>query len=342
MTPCRFMNSWRPMQSGNRILVIKLGALGDVVLASAHIRRIVEAYPDARVTLLTSPGCSALLQGQPGLEVVAFRRHGVAEMWRVLTWLRRSRFDVVFDLQGSRRSRLMTQVSAARRRIGEKPCFAYTHSPPPGSDKQHAFDRLNTLLVSQGIEAATPKAWLSVPEHAVTQMKAWLDEHALAASKLVLLHAGSSRRWPSKRWEAACYAELAVELEHRGYQVIWIGADADAAVNRQLATHAGIDATGEFSLVQLAALGGHASFAVVNDSAPMHVLAATGLPVYAFFGPTDWQRSHALGQEQQVLRHAVDCSPCHLPVCPPERGHACLRSITPAMVIERLERDGLI
>jgi ADP-heptose:LPS heptosyltransferase len=74
----------------------------------------------------------------------------------------------------------------------------------------------------------------------------------------------------------------------------------------------------------------------------MHVLAAAGLPVYAFFGPTDWRRSHALGQEQHVLHHAVDCSPCYLPVCPPARAHACLHGVKPAMVIERLEQDGRI
>ena len=342
MTPCRYMNSWRPMQSGNRILVIKLGALGDVVLASAHIRRIVEAYPDARVTLLTSPGCSELLQGQPGLDVVVFRRRGVVEMWRVLAWIRRSRFALVFDLQGSLRSQIMTRVSRAYRRIGREPGFAYTHAPPADGDRRHAFDELNDLLVSQHIDAATPQAWLSVPEDANTRLDAWLDDHDLRTSKLVLMHAGSSRRWLSKRWEAANYAELALELERRGCKVVWIGGDEDMDVNRQLAGYTGIDTTGRFGFTELVVLGRRASFAVVNDSAPMHLLAAAGLPVYAFFGPTDWQRSHAPGQESHVLHHAVDCSPCHLPICPPERGHACLHGITPAMVIERLEQDGRV
>ena len=330
------------MQPGNRILVIKLGALGDVVLASAHIRRIVEAFPDTPVTLLTSPGGGELLQGQPGLEVVTFRRRGAAEMGRVLAWLRRRRFAVVFDLQGSLRSRIMTRVSGARRRIGREPGFAYTHAPPVGGDSKHAFDELNNLLVSQDIDAATRDAWLYVPEDANKQLGAWLDSQGLQLAKLVLMHAGSSSRWLSKRWDATHYAGLAMELEHRGYKVIWIGGDEDADVNRCLAGDTGIDATGRFSFTELVVLGRRAEFAVVNDSAPMHVLAAAGLPVYAFFGPTDWRRSHAPGQGSQVLRHAVDYSPCHLPVCPPERGHACLHGITPAMVVERLERDGRI
>ncbi|UCC57519.1 MAG: glycosyltransferase family 9 protein [Gammaproteobacteria bacterium] len=328
------------MQAGNRVLVIKLGALGDVVLASAHIRCIVEAYPDARVTLLTTPGCSELLQGQSGLEVVAFRRRGFAEMWRVLTWLRRSRFAVVFDLQGSLRSRIMTRVSGACRRIGREPGFAYTHALPAGGDRKHAFDELNDLLASQGIDVAAPQAWLAIPEDANNRMDAWLDHHDLQTAKLVLMHAGSSHRWPSKRWETAHYAGLAQDLERRGYKVIWIGGEEDKDINRQLAGYAGIDATGQFSFIRLAALGRRACFAVVNDSAPMHLLAASGIPVYAFFGPTDWERSHASGQAQHVLHNAVDCSPCYRRMCPPERSHACLSGITPAMVIDRLERDG--
>jgi ADP-heptose:LPS heptosyltransferase len=74
----------------------------------------------------------------------------------------------------------------------------------------------------------------------------------------------------------------------------------------------------------------------------MHVLSTANLPVYAFFGPTDWRRSHALGQQQRVLTNPVSCSPCFLPVCPSERRHECLQGISPALVIARLEADGLL
>mgnify|MGYP000588531947 CR=1 FL=1 len=70
--------------------------------------------------------------------------------------------------------------------------------------------------------------------------------------------------------------------------------------------------------------------------------AAAGLPVYAFFGPTDWRRSHALGQQDRVLTNPVPCSPCHLPVCPPEKRHTCLDGITPAAVLARMESDGVL
>jgi ADP-heptose:LPS heptosyltransferase len=325
---------------GNRILVIKLGALGDMVLATPHVRAVVEAYPEADVTLLTSPACAGLVQGLPGLEVVAFRRRGFAEMWRVLTWLGRRRFAVVFDLQGSLRSRIMTGCSGARQRIGRRPGFAYTHAPLAGDGAAYAFDALNRTLAAAGIDPAPPQAWLPAPDAAESNVAGWLERNGLAQRRRVLLHAGSSGRWSSKRWEEAHYATLAGALAERGYAVIWIGADEDRDVNRRLAGQIGVDATGAFSLVELAALGRRAEFAVVNDSAPMHVLSASGLPVYALFGPTDWRRSHALGQAERVLVNPVACSPCHRPVCPPGFGHRCLRELTPAQVLSRLAADG--
>jgi len=279
------------MAGSNRILVIKLGALGDMVLATPQLRAVVEAYPEAEVTLLTSPACAALVQGLPGLEVVAFRRRGFVEMVRVLAWLRRRRFAVVFDLQGSLRSRIMTRCSGARQRIGRRPGFAYTHAPAASAGSVHAFDASNRLLAAAGLDPAPPLAWLPSSAKAQAKVVDWLECHGLAARPCVVLHAGSSARWPSKRWEESHFADLAAALAGRGCGVVWIGADEDRELNRRLAGRVGVDATGAFSLPELAALGRRAAFAVVNDSAPMHILSASGLAVYALFGPTDWRRS---------------------------------------------------
>ena len=233
----------------NRILIIKLGALGDVVLATPHMRAIVEAYPEAEVTLLTSPACAVLVQGLPGLEVAVFERRGFAEMWRVLAWLRRRRFAVVFDLQGSLRSRLMTRCSGARQRIGCRPGFAYSQAPIAADETLHAFDALNRLLAVAGIDPAPPQAWLPVTDATEAKVTDWLECHGLAHKRRVLLHAGSSERWPSKRWEEAHFATLAMALAERGYAVIWIGANEDRDLNRRLARQVGMDASGAFNLV---------------------------------------------------------------------------------------------
>lgn len=330
------------MTPSDRILVIKLGALGDVILALPHIRRIVAAHPDASVTLLTAPEYADLVSSEAGLVVTAFRRRGFFEMSRLLAWLRRQRFGVVYDLQGSLRSRVMTRVSGARRRIGRRVDTVYTHAPAAAGKAVHAFDVLNRVLECAGIEPATPRLDLEAGAPARQEVADWLRERGAQQARLVLMHAGSSERWLSKRWDEKRYLELAQLLEARHCRAVWIGAAADRELNRRLSSVAGMDATGAFDFRQLVALGQQAAFAVVSDSGPMHILAAAGLPVYAFFGPTDWRRSHALGQAGRVLTNPVPCSPCHLTVCPPGKRHLCLDVISPADVVARLEQDGLL
>jgi ADP-heptose:LPS heptosyltransferase len=323
------------------VLVIKLGALGDVVLSMPQLLRLVETHAGDRVTLLTAPAYEELVAGLP-LQVVAFQRKGFVEMLRVLRWLLGQHFDVVYDLQGSLRSRVMTLLTQAGKRVGRNPGIAYTHTPLSMSASVHAFDRLNDLLEAGDIEAAAPALQLPVSEIAASRVTAWIQEHGLASRRLVLIHAGSSRHWPAKRWGEAHYRALAIRIETYGFVVIWIGGEDERPLNRRLARHAGVDATDVFSFAELLALADHAAFAVCNDSGPMHVLSAVEVPVYAFFGPTDWRRSHALGQAARVLVNPVPCSPCHLPVCPPGHQHACLQDIAPETVLARLEADGLL
>lgn len=323
-----------------RTLIIKVGALGDVVLCTPQIARILEQH--AAVWLLTAPAFAPLFAGHPRLKVVSFPRHGARALWAALRWVRRQQFTTVYDLQGSDRSRALTLLSGATKRVGLAPRWLYTHSPPHDDVREHVFPRLNRLIEAAGLTAAEPcpGLWPAASEHA--QVQEQLARAGLADRAIAVLHAGSSARWPSKRWPSGHFIELARGIEAAGIRVIWIGGPDEVELNRALAAQVGCDLTGAFSIPGLAELARLARFAVVNDSGPMHLLSAAGIPVYAFFGPTDWRRSHAVGQRERVLTHAVECSPCHLTECPPARQHACLALVTPEQVLERLRSDGLL
>jgi ADP-heptose:LPS heptosyltransferase len=327
--------------ASRHILIIKLGALGDVVLATPLLARLLDVHAADRVTLLTAPAYRELLSGFQDLDIVAFKRKGLLSMSRLLRWLLGQQFDVVYDLQGSLRSRVMTLLTQAQQRAGPVPALAYTQSPLPGNQGVHAFDRFNAVLLAAGLDAAPAVPQLPLSKAAVSRVEVWLQQQDLGGRRLLLMHAGASPRWPSKRWPEPYFLELALALEDRGMTVIWLGGEAERDLNRRLAGKTGVDATAAFDPGELAALGHRAAFAMTNDSGPMHVLSTAGIPVYAFFGPTDWQRSHALGQSAQVLVNPVPCSPCHLQVCPPQRQHICLAGITPETVLARLEADGL-
>lgn len=325
----------------DRTLIIKVGALGDVVLCTPQIERILERHAD-EVWLLTSPPFATLFAGHPRLRVRAFPRQGARAMWDALRWVRAQRFKTIYDLQGNDRSRALTRLSGAPRRVGIAPRWIYTHSPERDDIREHVFPRLNRLIESAGLPAAEPRPRLWPADSERRAVNERLASLGLAGRPFALLHAGSSARWPSKRWALERYVALALGIEAAGIAVLWIGAADERELNRAAAMQTGQDMTGVFSIAGLYELARQARFAAVNDSGPMHVLAAAGIPVYAFFGPTDWRRHHAVGQAERVLIHPVECSPCYLGECPPARRHVCLAGIAPEAVLERLRRDGLL
>jgi ADP-heptose:LPS heptosyltransferase len=326
-----------------RILIIKVGALGDVIISIPHIKQIIDNYPQAEIWLLTAPAFAALFREYPRLEVIFFPRQGIRAFFAALGWIRNQAFETVFDLQGSDRSKTMTALSGAARRYGLGPGFPYTCCPPNKGivgGEVHSFNRLNRLLETIGLPPASADPYLEASEEQRQVVSNWLQEQNLLGRELVLIHAGSSPRWESKRWVNAHLITLATALEQQGLVVIWVGGPEDAFLNRTLSQVIGVDATAAFSLLELAELAQRARFGVATDSAPMHIMAAAGLPVYALFGPTDWRRSHGLGQEERVLSRWVRCSPCYLPQCPPERAHRCLAELKPETVLARIRHDG--
>ncbi|RJQ49480.1 MAG: glycosyltransferase family 9 protein [Gammaproteobacteria bacterium] len=328
-----------------RVLIIRLGALGDVAIATPFIEKILESYPESEVWLLTAPPYRELFINHPQLKVQTFPRKGLKAMCAALAWVNARKFDAVYDLQGTLRSRLLAIASRARLCAGLNRGFPYTHTPPPRGDARpdnHIFARFNAILQCAGLPAAEPRVMLVTDAAEREHVQRWLREKSLSGRPLVLMHTGSSARWVSRRWEERHFAELARALHERGLHVIWVGGPEERELNARLAAHGGVNAAEAFSVLELVELARQARFAVTNDSGPMHIIAAAEIPIYALFGPTDWRRSHALGQGGRVLTHSVPCSPCYLPVCPPQREHRCLRDLTPQAVLQRLITDGML
>lgn len=325
-----------------KILIIKLSSLGDVCMALPHIEVITRYHTEAEIWVLTGSAYVDFFKYHPRLNVAVLDRSGFwdeGNTFKAIRWIRRMRFDTLFDLQGNRTSRLLVRFSRSPNRVGRQPDSLYTIYPPTPytrKTRQHIFDRMNEMLVAAGLPAAEPHARLYLPDADVHNIELWKKTHHLTDGCYVLLHAGSSPEWSSKQWPHDHFARIAVMLENTGLSCIWIGAGEDREINRSLALQAGIDATDEFSLSQLYFLAKGARFGITNDSGPMHVLAVSGLPVYGFFGPTDFIRSHAVGQRERVFNRGLSCSPCFLKKCPPQYRHACLADIQPEEVFNRV------
>jgi ADP-heptose:LPS heptosyltransferase len=310
-----------------RILIIKLGALGDVVMATPLIRLIQSRHADARCALLISDDFASLFANWPGLEVASFPRRGFGPMLRAVSWIRRGRFTRIYDLQSSDRTGLLCALSGVPVRVGNHPRFPYTHHPASRwRGQSHIFTRMIEVLRAGGIDAPPGAPSLPATDADRAAARAWLEDHGLQRAPWIMLHAGASPAHPEKRWPG--FAQLCSALRERGVAAVAAGANQDAEINRELAAAGAIDATGDFTLPQLVEVGRYARAAVTNDSGPMHVLSCAAIPVYGLFGPTDWRRTHAVEQADRVIA----AGPCPTP----------LAALSAETVLRRLKADGLI
>lgn len=266
--------------AGRRILVIKLGALGDFFLAQTAFAGIRRHHAGDHLTLLTIPALAPLAR-QSGLfdAVLEDPRGRSPDAYRTLrSILREGRFDRVYDLQGqSRTERYFWLMAPGPWPEWSGPARGCSHPDRyPGRARLPAGERHARQLRPFGIE---------LPEHPDL---GWLDGERPAdapAGPYALLFPGSAPHRPEKRWPAERYGALAASLAARGLTPVVAGTAAEtplAAAIRAACPQA-IDLTGRTSLAELAGLARHAAVAVGNDTGPTHLAAAVGTPTVALF-----------------------------------------------------------
>lgn len=264
-----------------RILVIKLGAFGDFIVALAAMKAIREAHADAHVTLLTTPPFAGVARASGLFDTVRDdgRPRGVLGQMALARTLRRARFDRVYDLQRNDRSRLIFHVLRfGRRDLEWSGIFpgASHHMPDPREPRRHAAVRYADQLRVAG---------LTVPE--------WPDIGFLdgdlsglpVPQRFVLLIPGGAPQRPAKRAPAATYAAVARHALAHGLTPVLIGTDKEAeaidAVARAVPDCVSFRGRTDFG--QLAALARRAAGAVGNDTGPMHLIAVAGCPSVVLF-----------------------------------------------------------
>jgi ADP-heptose:LPS heptosyltransferase len=285
-----------------RILVIKLGALGDIVLALGPFAAIRRDHSDAQITLLTTrPYVDFLKPSGYFDDIWVDDRPSLfqtSRWWNLRRRLRGGHFDKVYDLQTSDRTgwyfRLMGPGARPQWSGIARGC-SHPHANPE-RDFMHSIVRQNEQMAMAGID--------DVPDTDLTWVTARIDRFGLADRFCLLVPGGAPHR-PAKRWPADSYGALSVRLAADGIQPVILG----TAEETKLATLIGnccdrvIDLTGQTSLAEIAALARAASGAVGNDTGPMHMIAAAGCPsVVLFSGASDPSLTAPRGPETHILQ----------------------------------------
>jgi ADP-heptose:LPS heptosyltransferase len=319
-----------------RLLIIKLRAVGDVLLSTIVTGNLRRAFPGAHIDFLTEPPGADILKGNPYLDQVIVYDRATMTGPGLIRRVRSNRYDLVLDLFGNPRTALITRLSGARLRVGYRfrgRSYAYNHIVEPRGDKVH-----NTQFNLDALEAIdVPVVDRSLHFYYSHDDESYIDDYLARAGLKNRFRVGliTGGGWYTKRWGLQNYAALADRLVDR-YQAAIIlpwgpGQFSDTEhIQSMMRREAFVPPA--TTLQQLGVLLKRCAVVVSNDSGPMHIAAAVGTPVLGIYGPTDPRLQGPYGPHHLVVRNEeVPCLGCNLTKCP--IGHPCMLELS----VERVE-----
>ncbi len=328
----------------NRVLIVRLGSLGDIVHAIPVAAALDRAFPAARIDWLVSAKHREILDLVP----VVDRRLAIgdrgeagdgAPMLAAIRELRRAHYDVALDLQGLLKSAALARSAGAGRVIGFSSRYVreslarvfYTDAHDPGG-VPHIVRQNLALLEPLGITAAAPEFPI---DRVDSEMARQMSERT--SGRYALLNPGAT--WPNKRWPPSRFAAVAASLgdRHRLASVVLWGPGEQPLAEAVVAAAAGAAILApRTSIADLVALARGAALMVSGDTGPMHVAAAVGAPIVGIYGPTRPSRNGPWSPNDVTVSRDAVCQCHHRRRCRLER--MCLLDIEVDDVLSAVER----
>lgn len=276
-----------------RVMVIKLSALGDFVLALAAMKRIRQAHSKAHITLLTTPPFEALAKICPYFNTVdtGGRPQSFVDWIDLRRRIKTAGYDYIYDLQTSAQSSRIFHLLRPVPPVwsGVALGCALPHRNPLRNG-MHTLERHADQLMYAGIwdDAPTTPGSAPAPDLSWVLKAPAAERPAPGANRprpYVMFVPGAAAHRPEKRWPVESYAELARILYSRGLDIVIIGGpqEAELAHAIQRSTPGARDLTGRTDFAKVALLGARAALAVGNDTGPLHLAAAAGAPTIVLF-----------------------------------------------------------
>jgi heptosyltransferase II len=324
------------------VVVPQTSFLGDVVLTTPLLTALRRRLEPRRLVVVVRPEARALVDGHPDVDAVLLDdKHGADRGLRGALGVARRLRDEAFDLAVVPHRSLRTALVVAAARIPRRIGFDASRGARLFSERvrrdptRHDVERNLALMGPLGGWSEPPRLHVPVRPEAAERAAALLPP---GEGPLVVLAPGSV--WPTKRWTAAGFAIVGRRLAADGARVLVIGGPGDVDVAAEVVALGGgriASVAGQTDLATSVALVDRAAVLVGNDSAPMHVAGARGVPVVAVFCATTPAFGYGpWGERARVVQVDLDCRPCARHggrVCP-RRTEDCLRLVEPEAVLD--------
>lgn len=336
-----------------RILLIRLSAIGDIVFASPIIHALRQHYPEAHIAWLTEPAQAQLLEHHPGLdEVIVWPKTTWRQLWKTRQYrtllreyrifsanLKARQFDTAIDMQGLLKSGIWARLSRASQRIGlgsrEGSQYLMTQVIEKGGDSTMIGSEYRHLAKTLGLKTTPFPMHIQSDLHSRRHSDAIINENGLDNGFAVICPFTTR---PQKHWFSDAWQTLIPMIRQQlDMPVVMLGGPADIAAAEDIKHGIDIiDLTGKTSLLEANALISRCKLLIGVDTGLTHLGSAWEKPTIALFGST-CPYLNTDSPRTRVIWHGLDCSPCRRnPSCNGQ--FTCLRDITAEEVLQEARK----
>ncbi|UCD70737.1 MAG: glycosyltransferase family 9 protein [Syntrophobacterales bacterium] len=337
----------------DRILIIRLSAIGDVVRALPAVNALRDRFPTAHIAWVSEEKARDVLTYQPEIdETIVFQRNRwkkgilnpltflrtIGEVYRFVKELRSKNWDIALDFHGIFKSGLISYISGAKERVGfgRGYCREWNHlfhnrKVRPKSNRISRFERNFVLLSSLGLDGGRRDVDLQVSQEDVDYVNHFFQNQCpVMSGPLIAIHPGTSSKTSYKRWAPTNYSELADRLmDELKTSVLFTWGPGEKPMVDEIRTRMRGDsmvAPKTHSLKQLAEIFRRCSLYIGSDTGPMHIASLVRTPVVGIYGPTDpIVNAPYEGTPHIIIRKDLPCSPCRNKGC---KNVECMKAIS--------------
>jgi ADP-heptose:LPS heptosyltransferase len=312
------------------ILIIKLRGTGDVVTALPVVANLRARYPDVRIDFLVERGSAGIIRGNPWITtVMEFGRKKESDI-SFIRRVRKGKYDLVLDLFSNPRTALATFLSGARIRAGypfRGRAYAYNTKIEPRSSTVHNVEFNLDALRRLNVPILDPFPRVPLADADVVAVEQWFCNNHLTDRTVVAINSNCGRE--NERWGIENFAALSDRIAkefNASILLMWgPGEEKDVAKLQSLIKSPSL-LLPKTTLPQSAAFLKRCTYFVSNDSGPMHIGAAVGVPTLGIFGPVNPRLQGPYGDQNRWVNHsALDCLGCNLLSCP--IGIKCMKEL---------------
>ena len=325
----------------NKILIIKLRGIGDVVLSTIVIDNLRKDFPDAQIDYLVEKPSEPGLAGLKDINrVLLFERHDFWKKVSLIFQIRKAKYDLIFDFFTNPSTALITFLSGAEYRVGfpyRGRKYAYNLYGPEERGKYHSAQLHLETLKSLGLNYSNQELHYFINSSTLSTAEKYVRDNLIENNFVIGICPTGG--WASKKCDPEKFAEIAnalIKKYNAKIFIIWGKSDEEDALKIHSLLGGKSIIASETSIQELAALISRCEILIANDSGPMHIASAVGTPVLGLFGPTNPYMHGPYGDKNEWIRlDELECIECNLLVCP--RKHECFRDLPVDRVLHKVE-----